>query len=292
MYYGQLNTARFYCTIESMNHYETLNVSPDASKEQIKSSYRKLAAKHHPDRGGSTERFQEIQNAYDTLMDDARRKEYDYNMHIRDHYNSKIEDIFRENIFQDFGFSFGKGENIFTRTRHRKNPDIKTQITIELKETLSDAQKFIRVKTKNNEDKTLEIKIPRGIKSGTVLKFSGVGEKIFANMPAGDLYLTVDVIENQNFMLRGLDLEKNIKLNCFDAILGVDIEIETLSGKTYSIKVPPYTQQNTKFKIPGEGLYEFQKDIRGNFYVRTNIVIPETLSSTQLELVNKIKNAQ
>lgn len=271
-----------------MNHYETLNVSPDATKDQIKASYRKLAAKHHPDRGGSTERFQELQNAYDTLMDDARRAEYDSGRYNNDHFHANMEDILR-----NFGFSFGGGsDGIFTQTMRRRNPDIKTQINIELKETLENVQKFIRVRTKNGEDKTLEIKIPRGIKTGTVMKFSGGGEKLFTNMPPGDLYLTVNVLENEQFVSRGLDLEKDLYIDCFDAILGCELEVETLSGKTYSIKIPSHTQQNTKFKIPGEGLYEFQKDIRGNFYVRTHIIIPETLSESQIALLKEIKNSQ
>lgn len=287
---GQLITAHFYCIMTSMDYYKILNVSNSASKDEIKAAYRKLAAKHHPDRGGDTSKFQEIQRAYDVLMDNTKRSEYDA-MNSENFSNTNFPPNM-EDVLKNFGFSFGNDDQIFTQVFRRKNPDIKTSITIDLKETLSESTKFIRVKTKNDEEKTLEIKIPRGIKSNTVMKFSGGGEKIFSNMPPGDLYLTVIVLDDKKFTQRGLDLEHEIHIDCFDAILGTEIEITALSDRIFSIKIPQHTQQNTKFKIPGEGLYEFQKDIRGNLYVRINITVPQQLSESQIELVKKIKNVQ
>ncbi len=280
-------SAHFYYTIVSMDYYQILNVSPDASKDEIKSSYRKLAGKHHPDRGGDTAKFQEIQQAYDTLMDDRKRAEYDAMRNGNFGGNPNIDDVFKS-----FGFSFGDGD-IFSHFMRgqRRNPDIKTSIEINLADTLSDTTKIVTIRTKNNENKTLEIKIPRGIKSGTVMKFGGGGERIFPNAHPGDLYINIIVHESSKFIQHGLDLETEISLNCFDAILGCELEVQTLSEKTFIMKIPPNTQQGTKFKISGEGLYEFQKDIRGNFYVKVNIVIPTALSVSQLDLVRQIKTS-
>lgn len=273
-----------------MNLYEILNVPETASKDEIKTAYRRLAAKHHPDRGGDTATFQSVQNAYDTLMDDNKRAEYDAMKNGQMHgggFNVNIDDIFKS-----FGFSFGDANGFSPFMRHqRKNPDIQGTMSIDLKETLSDQTKFVNINTKSGETKTLEIKIPRGIRSGTVMKFSGGGESIFPQMPPGDLYLKVLVAENENFLQRGLDLECTLNIDCFDAILGCDTEVRTLSDKIFSIRVPANTQQFTRLKIPGEGLYEFQKDIRGNFYVKINITIPTNLSTEQLELIRKIKTS-
>jgi len=269
-----------------MDYYQILNVSPGASKDEIKTSYRKLAGKHHPDRGGDTAKFQEIQQAYDTLMDDRKRAEYDAvkNGNFAGG-NPNIDDVFKS-----FGFSFGDSD-IFSHFMRgqRRNPDIKTSIEINLSDTLDETIKIVSVRTKNNENKTLEIKIPRGIKSGTVMKFGGGGERIFPNVPPGDLYITIIVHESNKFVQRGLDLESEISLNCFDAILGCELEVQTLSEKTFVMRIPANTQQGTKFKIPGEGLYEFQKDIKGNFYVKINVTIPTNLNASQLELVRQIK---
>lgn len=270
-----------------MDYYQILNVSPGASKDEIKSSYRKLAGKHHPDRGGDTAKFQEIQQAYDTLMDDRKRAEYDAMRSGNFGGNPNIDDVFKS-----FGFSFGDSD-IFSHFMRgqRRNPDIKTSIEINLSDTLYETTKIVSIRTKNNENKTLEIKIPRGIKSGTVMKFGGGGERIFPNAHPGDLYINIIVHDDNKFTQKGLDIETEISLNCFDAILGCELEVQTLSEKTFIIKIPPNTQQGTKFKIPGEGLYEFQKDIRGNFYVKVNIVIPTTLSASQLDLVRQIKTS-
>jgi len=273
-----------------MDYYKILNVPENASRDDIKSAYRKLASKHHPDRGGDTATFQNIQQAYDVLSDDHKRAEYDSakNGRFSAHNSQNMEDI-----FNSFGFNFGEKEifSHFMRSQ-RRNPDIKTNISIDLKDTLCDTTKFINIKTKNNENKTLEIKIPRGIRSGTVMKFGGGGESIFPNNPPGDLYITIHVNEDINFIQRGLDLETTINVNCFDAIIGCELEVKTLSDKVFSIKIPSYTQQSTKFKIPGEGLYEFQKDIKGSLYVKINIVIPTNLNPEQLELIRKIKISQ
>ena len=273
-----------------MNLYEILNVPENASKDEIKTAYRRLAAKHHPDRGGDTATFQSIQQAYDTLMDDGKRAEYDAMKNggmQGGGFNVNIDEIFKS-----FGFSFGDANGFSPFMRHqRKNPDIQGTMNIDLKETLADATKFININTKNVQTKTLEIKIPRGIKSGTVMKFNSGGEHIFPQMPPGDLYLKIFVSESEKFLQRGLDLEITHNIDCFDAILGCDIEVQTLSDRIFSIRIPPNTQQFTRFKISGEGLYEFQKDVRGNFYVKINISIPTNLSVEHLELIRKIKTS-
>jgi curved DNA-binding protein len=273
-----------------MDYYKILNVSETSTKEEIKSAYRKLAAKHHPDRGGDTAQFQEIQSAYDVLSDPVKRQEYDAtrkNSYRKFHFTD-----FGESPPDDFFGQFGFADSFFNFSRARKNPDIKITADIELKETLDDTIKYISVRTKNNENKTLQVKIPRGIKSGTVMKYGGGGESIFPNMPPGDLYVTINVLDNPAFKSIGLDLEHEIYIDCFDAILGCEIEITTLSDKTFRIKIPENTQQFTKFKIPGEGLYEFHKDIKGNLYIKTNIVIPSNLTTEQLTLIKQIKTLQ
>jgi curved DNA-binding protein len=269
-----------------MDYYKILNISENASKDEIKTAYRKLASKNHPDRGGDTAIFQTIQQAYDVLSDDNKRTEYDASRHgvFTGHGRPSMEDI-----FNSFGFDQNNIFQEFMRGQ-RRNPDIKTSINIELKDTLCETTKFINIKTKNNESKTLEIKIPRGIKSGTVMKFSRGGETIFPNVSPGDLYITIIVDQDSKYVQCGLNLETTLDLNCFDAILGCDAEIKTLSGKVFSIKIPPNTQQSTKFKIPEEGLYEFQKDIKGSLYIKINVNIPSHLTSEQLDLIRQIKS--
>ena len=115
-----------------MDYYKILNIEENASKDEIKTAYRKLASKHHPDRGGDTATFQNIQQAYDVLSDDRKRAEYDASRHVAFAGQGQPS---MEDIFNSFGFSFGQNDifSEFMRMRgQRRNPDIKTSINMSI----------------------------------------------------------------------------------------------------------------------------------------------------------------
>lgn len=276
-------------TKSNMTHYDTLGVSRTATPEEIKRAYRKLASQHHPDKGGDTAMFQKVEEAYRVLSDPQQRANYDNPAQQMGpghfHFNFGPDNI--NDIFSQFGFGPG---NPFGRPGPRKNPDLRTTINLGLQETLEEQTKTLSIRVSNNERQTVDIKIPRGITSGTTIKYPNLGDSMFPNLPKGDLLLTVNVLEHPSYRVSGLDLITELTIDCFQAILGSEQNVVGLDGKVFLIKTPPNCQPNTKLKITGEGLWGFQKDIKGSLFVKVNISIPTNLTPEQVDLIRTISN--
>jgi curved DNA-binding protein len=281
-----------------MTHYQTLGVAEDASPEDIKRAYRKLASQHHPDKGGDTARFQEIQAAYDTLADADRRQRYDHERRnpggMRFNFNgqdmSGHPDV--ENIFRNFGFQFGGDP--FAQFRHqqqpRKNRDLQIEITIPLVETLSEQTKTISVQTTNGTRETVEVKIPRGVQGRTTIQYPGLGDNFFNTLPRGDLRVNVVVQPHPKFETNGLDLITTLDVDCLTAMAGGEQEVTGLDGKTFQVTIPAGAQPNTGFRIREQGLWQMNSLTRGNLIVKINITVPNNLTADQIALVNQIRN--
>lgn len=268
-----------------MNPYEVLGVPKTASSDDIKKAYRKLASQHHPDKGGNTARFQEIQTAYDILNDPEKKHNFDnphnHSQHFNFHFGPEIDEIFSR-----FGF-----QHPFGHVHSRKNQDYRTSILINLEDTLLDSNKNL-VLNVGNQTKTLQIQIPKGITSGTTIKYPNLGDRSINSLPPGDLYLTVNISGHPRFTVNGLDLITNLTIDCFQAILGTEQTIIGLDQKVFSIRVPPGCQHNTKLKITGEGLPGFQKDIKGNLLVQILIAIPTNLTDLQKNLLIELQQTR
>ena len=286
-----MTAAFFCCIIANMNHYETLGIDRNASPEDVKKAYRRLASKHHPDKGGDTKTFQDIQTAYDTLSDPNKRAQYDtpqpqggINFNFGD---QNVQDIFN----QYFGGVNPFGGDPFAQMRQqqaRRNRDIKAGVQLTLEDTLVQQVRTLNIKTSNGGTQMINVEIPRGITNGTTIKYPGLGDNMFTNLPRGDLFLEVGVSNHDRFRVGGLDLTLDLTINCFEAILGSEHTITTLDGKMFVLKTPEGCQPNTKLKIPGEGLWGFRQDIKGNLYVQISIQIPTNLSDEHKQLLKTI----
>lgn len=273
-----------------MDYYSILGVNKQATPEEIKKAYRKLASQHHPDKGGDTAKFQEIQTAYDTLSDPNKRAEYDNPMqNVHFNFNQGGHNPF-EDIFAQFGFNPFGGREPFQQ--QRRNKDLRVELPIGLADTLQDLDKMISVQTTNGERQTVNITIPRGITSGTTIKYAGLGDNMFGNLPKGDLLVSVQILPHPTYTPHGLDLVTHLNINCFEAITGCEKNVIGLDGRVFQVTVPAGTQPNTKLKLTGEGLWAFRQDVKGSLFVNINISIPKDLTPEQVEIIRSIQNTR
>lgn len=277
-----------------MTHYDTLGVGEAASPDEIKQAYRRLANQHHPDKGGDTNKFQQIQSAYEILSDEQRRAQYDaerrgaggFRFSVNGH---PFEQHFggMEDIFSQFGFNPFGGDPFAHVRQPRKNKDLRIKILVKLEETLSTQNKTISVQTTNGERTTVHVQIPRGVTTGTTIKYAGLGDNLFNTLPRGDLYVQFEILGNQNFEVNGVDLMTNININTIEAIVGCTKNITGIDGKIFSVTIPQFTQNNSKLRIKDQGLYNMNSELRGNLIVNISLVTP-TLGPNQLKIATDL----
>jgi len=286
-----------------MTHYETLGIAESASSEEIKKAYRKLANQHHPDKGGDTNKFQSIQAAYEVLSDQQRRAQYDderrggfsFNFNGQNFGNSMPPEM--EDMLRNFGFAFGSGFahnadpfNVFRQ--QRKNKDLQVEIPVSLASTLEDQTKIINVRTTNGDTYPVEIKIPRGVRTSSTIKYPGLGDNFFGSLPRGDLYIKINIEPNIEFGVDNLDLHKTLEIDCVRAMIGDTYAVSGIDGKVFEINIPAGTQPGTKFRIPNQGLYTMNQNIRGSLILSVKIIVPTNLSIEQQQSLRNLFSIQ
>lgn len=274
-----------------MDYYSILGVPRGASESDIKKAYRSLAMKHHPDRGGDQAKFQQIQEAYATLGDTGKRQQYDNPQPqgggFQFHFNSG--DPFAD-IFSQFGFP-GGDPFAQARQQQRRNKDLRIRINLSLRETLSDQQKTISVQTSTGERQTVNVQIPKGVTTGSSIKYPGLGDNMFSTLQRGDLYVTFVVEEDPLYQVDGINLVYNLQINVLDAMIGCTADVPSIEGRVFNINIPAGTGNTTKFRIPNQGLYSLDHNgqIRGSLIVNIDIIIPQVTTPVQIDLINQLK---
>jgi DnaJ-class molecular chaperone len=281
-----------------MTYYEILGVGDKSTADEIKRAYRKLASQHHPDKGGDKTKFQEIQQAYDTLSDNNKRQQYDMQRNgfgggpgMQFHWNSSdmghpdISEIFRS-------FGFGGDPFSHVRQQQRRNKDLRIEIPLPLVSTLEEQSKTVSVQTTNGHRETVEVKIPRGITSGTQIKYTGLGDNLFNTLPRGDLYVQFTVHNADGYVANGIDLHHKISVNCLNAIVGCETIVDGLDGKKFAVTIPAGTQYGNRFRIPQQGLYVLNSSHRGDLYIEVEVTVPQDLTPEQLETIKTLTSNQ
>jgi curved DNA-binding protein len=296
------------------DYYEILGVNKSASDEEIKRAYRKLAMKYHPDKNpnkkDAEERFKEINEAYAVLSDKEKRKQYETFGKEGFHQRFTQEDIFRGFDFDDIlsGLFGGRGRrefryggrggsdfgDLFTgqgtyqdmSRRPQKGEDILYELSISLEEAVLGGEKRISYR-KNGKVEEVSVRIPKGIETGKKLRLSGKGMEGRKGGPSGDLYLQISVREHPIFIREGDDLIMEKEVSFSEAALGTMIEVPTLEG-TKKVKIPPGTQSHTKMRLKGLGIPHFQKEGRGDEYVKVIVRVPKRVNDKSKKLIEEL----
>ena len=298
----------------SEDYYKILGVQKNASEDEIKKAYRKLAMKYHPDHTkgdkGAEEKFKKISEAYAVLSDTEKRKEYDTfgSEGFRQRFSQ--EDIFRGfdfgDIFREFGFggdnfshfggggrrfSFGTGSpfNYSGAQQHSqaKGQDLVYELPLTLREVASGTNKTITLQHQGKSE-NLTVKIPKGLIAGKKLRLAGKGNPSPYGGPAGNLYIKSKVLKDSVFSSENYDLYIDRELKISEAILGTTVSVPTIDNKQLSLKIPPGTKQGTKMRLSGHGLPNMKNNEKGDLYVRVQVTIPKHLNDEQKKIVDKL----
>ena len=273
------------------DYFNILGVDANASDDEIKKSYKKLAMKHHPDRGGNQAEFQKIQEAYDVLTNPQKRAQWEQErqfgagggpggFHFNFGFGQNFDDILRQ----------FNGGHPFANFRHQpKNRDLRIVLEVDLLSTLEKQNQQVNITQGDGSNKTVNIDIPRGVQTGMQMRCQGLGDHSISNLPPGDLYVDFRVRPHPDFQINGINLQKSLNVNCLDAILGFKTTVTGLDKKEFEITIPPGTQHGTKFRIPSQGLWDVNQPLKGDLFIEISIQIPKSATHEQLDRLQQLK---
>ncbi|HWK98633.1 MAG TPA: J domain-containing protein [Parapedobacter sp.] len=302
--------------MDYIDYYKTLGIAKNATADEIKKAYRKLARKHHPDLNPNDPEaarfFQQLNEANEVLSDPEKRKKYDqYGKDWK--HAEQFEQAGQQhasngsNPFAGSGHPFGGSETHYSyggdagdfsdffasmfgsrgggRQAKFKGSDYHASISLNLSQVYKTHKQVLTINGKN-----VRITVPAGIANGQEIKLSGYGSPGVNGGPAGDLYLTFDIKNDTVFERKGNDLYKNVPLDLYKAMLGGEETLDTLSGKV-KLKVAPETQNGTRVRLKGRGLPVYKKDgVFGDLYITYQVQLPTHLTAKEKELFEQLSN--
>ncbi len=300
------------------DYYETLGVTKTAPQDEIKTAFRKLARKYHPDtaedKKSAEEKFKEINEAYEVLSDPEKRKKYDdYGANWQQggfqsppggrrqqgspggfgegetefHFGGTgFSDFFEQMFGARRGGSRSGGGFDFEETPMR-GQDVEADILVSLEDALRGSSRQISFRRGDSgKIQTYTVKIPKGVHDGQRIRLAGQGGSGGGGAQAGDLFLRIKFEKHPEFEVKGEDLFYDLEIPVHQAVLGCDVEIPTLDGRA-KLHVTPGTQNGRKFRLSGRGL-PHKGGTRGDFYAVVQVLLPVSPSSDELELWRKI----
>jgi len=300
--------------MEYIDYYKILGVSKDASEDEIKKAYRKLARKYHPDLNpnnrAAEKRFKEINEANEVLSNPENRKKYDeYGKdwkHAEEFEKAKRQQRahyahtgagassfggggFGRSGFSDFFEAMfgGGGQNPFGES-HRARAQFKGQdFHAELQLSLTDVFRTHK-RTLTLNGKKIRITVPAGIEDGQEIVIRGHGGPGMQGGPNGDLYIKFNIVNNTNFRREKANLYLDMEIDLYTAVLGGEIKVNTLDG-IVKLKVKPETQNGTKVKLKGKGFPKYKKEGQfGDLFITYQVKIPQKLSAKEKALFKEL----
>ncbi|WP_018612027.1 DnaJ C-terminal domain-containing protein [Segetibacter koreensis] len=294
--------------MEFVDYYKILGVDKKASESDIKSAYRKLARKYHPDLNPNdkeaNKKFQQINEANEVLSDPEKRKKYDEYGSDWKHAEEfeKARQSQRRQTSDADGYSFSGSEyggdfsDFFSsmfgqsggggrsgRQAKFRGEDYNAELHLNLEDAYTTHKQTLTVNGKN-----IRITIPAGVENGQVIKLKGHGGPGINGGPNGDLYITFVIADHPRFKRAGTDVYTTVEIDLYTAILGGDVMLDTLSGKI-KLKVNPETQNGTKIRLKGKGFPVYKSEGHfGDLYITYSVKIPTNLTERQKELFREL----
>jgi DnaJ-class molecular chaperone len=305
-------------TTTKKDYYAVLGVPRTASDKDIKTAYRRLARKYHPDLNqgdkSAEARFKEIQAAYEVLSDADKRKKYDQfgpewerveqaragfggspfggqagnGVHFDFGTGTDFSDIL-ENIFGGIGGGLGGTTRTRTgfRPRTQKGEDLDLAVEVSLEEAFQGATRVVTLPAASGGTRRLEVKIPPGVKTGSRIRLAGEGHPGLGGGPAGDLYLVATVRPHGVFDRKDDDLECDVALPLTTAMLGGEVQVSTLNGKKIELRIPPETPNGRRFRLAGKGMPR-PVGGAGDLIAKVNVTLPTKLTPRERELFQEL----
>lgn len=292
-------------------------MSKEASQDEIKKAYRKLARKYHPDLNpgnkAAEEKFKDLNEANEVLSDPEKRKKYDLlgsswrqyqqtggrpggfdwsqwtsgepgGFHFN--FGENIGDLFGESSFSDFFRNIFGGAGAQNRGRQRtgtRGQDYESELEISLEEACHGLSRTVRI-----GDRQLQIKVPPGIESGKQLKLKGKGADGMGAGMAGDLYLKIKIRPHPVWTVKGKDLFGEVPVTLYTLVLGGSVNVQTLDG-VVKLKIPPESPNGKLMKLKGLGMPLLDEpSVRGDIYVTLKGELPVNLTEQERDLFEQL----
>lgn len=280
-------------------HYETLGVSESADQEEIKKAFRKLAMQYHPDKNAgdkaAEDKFKQINEAYDTLSNPAKRQEYD---HRRKFPGGDRTDQWGWNMnmgpggLEDFINQFFQQHGFAGPQRQAKNRDVTLTLTITLEDVYNGKNQPVQFNTPSGRKVELMVNIPTGVESGIRMRFQGQGDHANTNIPPGDLYIQIVVAEHKVFDRQAHDLHTKLKIDALGAIVGCKKRLSCIDGQEIELTIPAGTQYGTFFRAQGKGMtIRNQPNNKGDLFIHIETVIPTGLTQDQINGLKTLRDS-
>lgn len=298
------------------DYYQIMGVAKDASQDEIKRAYRKLARKYHPDvsqEPDAEQKFKAVGEAYEVLKDPEKRAQYDQFGHDwkyaaqaeqahqsgqerqSAHQYAHSEADFAEFLNQMFGQGRRRGHGFGFETDLNQGQDIHTRLDISLEDSYQGAEKMLQLHMPvidanghvGSKAKTVKVNIPKGISDGQQIRLKGQGHQSPNGQP-GDLYIEVHILPHRLFHVEGKNILLDVPLTPWEAALGSKIEVQTLGGKV-AMKCPENTQNGQQMRLKGRGL---PGKPPGDQIVRFHITMPKKVSPEAKKAYEQLRDAQ
>lgn len=298
------------------NFYDVLGVQKNASEDEIKKAFRKLAVKYHPDNGGDENKFKEISEAYETLSNPDKRREYDQllmyggipgqgaaggayaggaaGVNIGDILNSMFSGngAFTNDWGQGFSSPFGGG-TAGGRQRSRRGDDLSLTVDVSAEDAFRGVTHKVTYRIPSTgEQQAIAVSVPAGAVDGGKLRYKRRGEYGINGGERGDLVVTTHVEEHPLFKRKGADVTMELPISIYEAALGCSVDVPTPGGATVRLKVPAGTQTGKKFRFKEMGAPDVKhRGKTGALLVKVVVKVPTALSDEERTSLEHLRDA-